>query len=225
MSRTTSRYVLAVIALVSPLVIALAEQLFQADFIVKTILFTCLYFLPAFVLSKLNPHILCNDLFALPNTKKLVIAIVSGIAMVILTWQFCPMLANFVDLMPFAHRLQATMGKYTDMQMGVVMFLAIADSCMNESFFRGIAFFNLSHLADKTFAHFYTAGCYALFQAVRLFGLFSLPVLAIIVAASFGISLLFSFMYLRTKTIYSSFAIHLGFNVGVYLTALSLLSI
>ena len=225
MSRTTSRYVLAALTVVCPLIVALAELFFQPDLIVKTLLYTFLYVFPAFILSKLNPRILCNDLFALPGAKKLTIVIVSGFATVYVTRFLCLLLLPKVDLMPFALRLQAAMGDHADMALGVTIFLAIADACLSEFFFRGVSFFNLSHLADKTFAHFFTAGCYALFQAVHLIGLFSLPVLAVIVAASFAVSLLFSFMYLKTKTLYFSFALHLGFNVAVYITALQLLPI
>ena len=224
MSHQASRRALIISTVIIAALFSLIELFFRPDYIGKTVVMTVLYMFPAFVLHKANEHILYAEFFNFPG-KPFWNAFALGVG----TFLFVKgALTTFPDFLPstyFPQRLLSSMGSYTDMALAVTVYLALADSLMTEFFFRGFSFFNLSHLADKQFSHLFCAVVYALFTAIRTFGLFSAPLWVGWTVLSFGISLLFSHLYLRTKTIYHSCMIHLGFNLAVYISALEILGI
>lgn len=224
MSHQASRRALIIVSTVVTVVFALIELFFRPDFIGKTIWMTVLYMIPAFILHKYNEHILYSEFFSFPG-KPFWNAFAMGIGVFLLVKGALNYFPNLLPSTYFPQRLQSHMGSYTDMALAVTIYLALADSLMTEFFFRGFTFFNLSHLADKQFSHLFCAVLYALFSAMRTFGIFSAPLWIGWTVLSFGVSLLFTHLYLRTKTIYHSCMIHLGFNLAVYLTALEYLGI
>lgn len=224
MSHQASRKALIITSAMIAVLFALIELFFRPDFIGKTIWFTVLYMIPAFVLHKLNEHILYSEFFKFPG-KPFWNAFAMGVGTFLLVKGANTLWPEFLTSTYFPQRLHSCMGSYTDMALAVTVYLALADSLMTEFFFRGFAFFNLSHLADKQFSHLFCAMIYALFTAIRTFGVLSAPLWIGWTVLSFGISLLFTHLYLRTKTIYHSCMIHLGFNLAVYITALEHLGI
>lgn len=224
MSHQTSRRVLIAATIVIAVLFALIELFFRPDFIAKTVWITVLYMIPAFVLHKCNEHILYSEFFTFPG-KPFWNAFALGIGTFMLVRGALAAWPDFLASTYFPQRLKSCMGSYADMALAVTVYLALADSLMTEFFFRGFCFFNLSHLADKQFSHLFCATVYALFTAIRTFGIFSAPLWIGWTVLSFGISLLFTRLYLRTQTIYHSCMIHLGFNLAVYMTALQILGI
>ena len=224
MSHQTSRRTLIAVSAVIAVLFALIELFFRPDFIGKTIWMTVLYMIPAFALHKCNEHILYSEFFQFPG-KPFWNAFAMGVGTFLLVRGANNLFPNFLSATYFPQRLHSHMGSYTDMALAVTIYLALADSFMTEFFFRGFTFFNLSHLADKQFSHLFCAVLYTLFSAIRTFGIFSAPLWIGWTVLSFFVSLLFTHLYLRTKTIYHSCMIHLGFNLAVYMSALELLSL
>lgn len=219
MSHQASRRTLIAATVIIAALFALIELFFRPDFIGKTVWITVLYMIPAFILHKCNEHILYSEFFEFPG-KPFWNAFAMGVGTFLLVKGANYLWPEFLPSTYFPQRLHSSMGSYTDMALAVTVYLALADSLMTEFFFRGFAFFNLSHLADKQFSHLFCAVVYALFTAIRTFGVFSAPLWFGWTVLSFGISLLFTHLYLRTKTIYHSCMIHLGFNLAVYMIAL-----
>lgn len=224
MSRQASKNAVIISTVLIAMVFALIELFIRPDFMGKTIWVTVLYVIPAFVLHKANEHILYSELFEFPG-KPFWNAFILGVGTFLFIRGACNMYPGILASTYFPQRLNSFMGSYTDMALAVTVYLALVDSLMTEFFFRGFAFFNLSHLADKQFSHLFCAAIYALFTAIRTFGVFSAPLWIGWTVLSFGISMLFTQLYLRTKTIYHSCMIHLGFNLAVYITALEQLGI
>lgn len=224
MSHQASRRALIFVSIIVTVVFALIDLFFRPDFVGKTIWMTVLYVIPAFALHKLNEHILYSEFFSFPG-KPFWNALAMGAGTFLLVKGALNYFPNLLTATYFPQRLQSHMGSYTDMALAVTVYLALADSLMTEFFFRGFTFFNLSHLADKQFSHLFCAVLYALFSAMHTFGIFSAPLWIGWTVLSFGISLLFTHLYLRTKTIYHSCMVHLGFNLAVYITALEQLGL
>lgn len=224
MSRQASRTALMLTTIIVAVLSALIELFFRPDYIGKTVMMTVLYMIPAFALHKANEHILYAEFFTFPG-KPFWNAFILGVGTFLFVRGALTTFPNFLPSTYFPQRLLSSMGSYTDMALAVTVYLALADSLMTEFFFRGFSFFNLSHLADKQFAHLLCAVVYTLFTAIRTFGIFSAPLWIGWTVLSFGISLLFSHLYLRTKTIYHCCLIHLGFNLAVYISALEILGI
>lgn len=224
MSHQTSRRVLIAATFVIATLFAFIELFFRPDFIAKTVWFTVLYMIPAFVLHKFNEHILYSEFFTFPG-KPFWNAFALGVGTFMLVRGALSAWPALLSSTYFPQRLHSCMGSYVDMALAVTVYLALADSLMTEFFFRGFSFFNLSHLADKQFSHLFCAVVYTLFSAIRSFGVFSAPLWIGFTVLSFGISLLFTHLYLRTKTIYHSCMIHLGFNLAVYMSALEALAL
>lgn len=224
MTRQKTKTILIAVTIACTLLFALIEQLFRPDYIVKTILMITLYMIPAFAVHKANPNILYSDLFARPG-KALPTVLMLGFGMFLFTRGCCDKLLPYLDLSVFAQRLKIYMGSYTDMALAVTVYLAAFDAIMGEFFFRGFSFLNLTHIASKRFAHLFSAAVFTAVSGVRMFGLFPPVIWLGLTAVMFPVGLLQSFMLIRFKTLYAPTAMHLGFNLGVYLTALTLLGL
>ena len=161
----------------------------------------------------------------LPRGKALVAGGILGCSTlgIILLAYFC--VGGFLDLSGVVAGLESSAGVTKDNFLFVSTYIALCNSLLEEFFFRCFAFLGLKHAKNRVFAHCFSAAAFSLYHTGMLITMLP-PLLSFAaMAALFLCGILFNYLNEKQETIYTSWLVHMGANLGINAIGMFLMGI
>lgn len=209
------------VVMLASIVMALVDSVLQPGYLIKSAIKIILFlFVPLLLSHQLKLSVL--DAFRL-NKRSVFAGAVLGISTYCVIMAAYAALHPYLDLSAVATSLESSAGVTKDNFLFVGTYIALCNSLLEEFFFRCFAFLTLGKDGKKAFAYLFSALFFALYHAGMLITM--IPPLLFILAliALFLCGLLLNFLNARSKTIWTSWLLHMGANLAINTVGMILL--
>ena len=198
------------------LAVTLVDAFLQPDYVPK-VLVKILFFLllPLFYFGwnkKERP--LLKKLFRL-NGKTMVQAVLLGLLVcgVIVGGYFCT--KSFVDFSQVTGTLQEKHGITGENFIFVSLYISLANSFLEEFFFRGFAFLSLKPYIGRKLAYVFSPALFAFYHGGMLAGMFSSWVFLVLLTGLFVCVCIFNYLNEKSESLYPSWVTHMFANFAI----------
>ena len=198
------------------LAVTLVDAFLQPDYVPK-VLVKILFFLllPLFYFGwnkKERP--LLKKLFRL-NGKTMVQAVLLGLLVygVIVGGYFCT--KSFVDFSQVTGTLQEKHGITGENFIFVSLYISLANSFLEEFFFRGFAFLSLKPYIGRKLAYVFSPALFAFYHGGMLAGMFSWRVFLVLLTGLFVGGCIFNYLNEKSESLYPSWVTHMFANFAI----------
>lgn len=150
-----------------------------------------------------------------PNRKDLLLALALGtgvFAVVLAAYFGC---RGFIDFAGIQDSLTSGIGVNADNFVYVAIYISVANSLLEEFFFRGISFILLKKETNRMFAYIFSAGMFAFYHVGMTSGWFGAGIFALMMFGLFAGGCIFSFLNEKCENIYPSWLVHLCANLSI----------
>lgn len=160
-----------------------------------------------------------------PSKASVVIGGLLGIGTVAVILGAYALLHTYIDLSAVPQALAADTGITKENFPFVAVYIALCNSLLEEFFFRGFACSTLVGQTGRVFAAVFSSLAFAVYHAGMLITMVNpfLFILALTVLA--GCGLFFVYLNSRSGSIWTSWLVHMGANIGINLIAMHLLGV
>ncbi len=117
------------------------------------------------------------------------------------------------------------MGIGADNFVYVSLYISLANSFLEEFFFRGFGFITLSPHTGRKFAYIFSPALFAIYHAGMMSGMFELPILLLVFLGLFLGGIIFNYLNESSENIYTSWAAHMFANFAINTVGFILLGI
>ena len=198
------------------LAVTLVDAFLQPDYVPK-VLVKILFFLllPLFYFGwnkKERP--LLKRLFCV-NGKTIVQAVLLGLLVygVIVGGYFCT--KSFVDFSQVTGTLQEKHGITGENFIFVSLYISLANSFLEEFFFRGFAFLSLKPYIGRKLAYVFSPALFAFYHGGMLAGMFSWWVFLVLLTGLFVGGCIFNYLNEKSESLYPSWVTHMFANFAI----------
>ena len=137
-----------------------------------------------------------------------------GIAVYIIIVGGYFLLRDHIDFSNITTSLNDSVGVNASNFILVALYISIVNSFLEEFFFRGFSY-NLLKSKRRTFAYSICSIVFALYHVAMMIGWYDWWVFVVSILALFVTGLVFHLLNERTKTIYTSWIVHMFSNLGI----------
>ncbi len=202
-------YIIISVVLLS-LIVTCVDAFLKPPYIVKVpikIVFFLIVPIIYFLLNKSESENF-KKLFRLKK-RTLIKAIAIGVAIygVILGGYF--LLRGVIDFSNVTNSLQETNGITRENFLYVSLYISLANSFLEEFFFRGFGFITLKAHKSRKFAYIFSSSCFAVYHVGMLMGMFDWWVMPILFIGLFVGGCIFNWLNETSENIYTSWASHM----------------
>ena len=134
-------------------------------------------------------------------------------------------LGPYFDFSSVVSGLEEQLGVNAGNFIFVAIYISVANSLLEEYFFRGIAFLELKSVTSRRFAYWFSAVMFALYHTAMLIGLFDWYLIGLMLIALTVGGLIFNFINEKEKSILASWTVHLFANLAINTVGLILFGI
>ncbi len=131
---------------------------------------------------------------------------------------------NFFDYSGIVTSIAQT-GINADNFIYVSLYISLANSFLEEFFFRGFGFITLKSNTGRKFAYIFSPTLFAVYHAGMMAGMFELPILLLVFLGLFLGGLIFNYLNESSENIYTSWAAHMFANFSINTVGFILLGI
>lgn len=124
-------------------------------------------------------------------------------------------LGPFFDFSSVIGGLEDTLGVNAGNFIFVAVYISLANSLLEEYFFRGIAFIELKQVTSRQFAYRFSAWLFALYHVAMLIGLFDWYLIALMLIALVIGGYIFNYINEKESSILASWTVHLFANLAI----------
>ncbi len=150
-----------------------------------------------------------------PDKKDLLLSVSLGagvFAVIMVAYFFC---RNFIDFAGIQGALTGGIGVTADNFIFVALYISLANSLLEEFFFRGFAFILLKKETNRLFAYLFSAAMFSLYHVGMTSGWFNIGVFLLMMFGLFAGGCIFSFLNEKCDNIYPSWLVHLCANLAI----------
>ncbi len=122
---------------------------------------------------------------------------------------------NIIDYSNVTGSLKSGMGITADNFIYVALYISLMNSFLEEFFFRGFGFITLKKFTGRIFAYIFSSSLFAVYHIGMLIGMFSLPVLTLLLAGLIAGGCIFCFLNEKCGNIYPSWFVHMFANFAI----------
>ena len=213
MKRRSTVIVLSVM-LVCCLAMALVDGVFCPGYAVKSAIKIALFLLVPLIATGIDKNILYLPLLR-PKKKGFLLAVALGVGIyaIILGGYF--LVSPFFDFSKIAGALTENAGVTKENFLFVSLYISLANSFLEEFFFRGFAFTNLKENAGRKPAYIISATAFSLNHVAMMVGWFSPALFFLVMAGLFVGGMIFNWLNEKLDTIYCSWLTHMFANFAI----------
>lgn len=209
------------VVIVGCITMALTDGIWQPGYAIKSAVKIFFFLgLPIFFLRKE----MTSKLFGLKKeTLPRLLALGLGIYGFIMAAYF--ILGPYFDFSAVVSGLEEQLGVNASNFIFVAIYISIANSLLEEYFFRGVAFIELKSLTSRRFAYGFSATMFALYHVAMLIGLFDWYLIVLMLVALVVGGFIFNYINEREESILASWTVHLFANLAINTVGLILFGI
>ncbi len=151
----------------------------------------------------------------IPHKKDLLLSLSlgAGVFVVVLSTYF--LCRGFIDFAGIQESLTSGIGVNADNFVYVAIYISVANSLLEEFFFRGFAFILLKKETNRVFAYLFSAAMFAGYHVGMTSGWFGAGIFALMMFGLFAGGCIFSFLNEKCGNIYPSWLVHLCANLAI----------
>lgn len=151
----------------------------------------------------------------IPNKKDLLLSLALGASVfgiILIAYFFC---RSFIDFAGIQNSLTSGIGVNADNFVYVAIYISVANSLLEEFFFRGFSFIILKKETNRFLAYIFSAGLFAFYHVGMTSGWFGAGIFALMMFGLFAGGCIFSFLNEKCENIYPSWLVHLCANLSI----------
>ncbi len=195
-------------------IMAVVDGIFQANYIVKSLIKLVLFLGAPFVYGMSEKAFSFKKIFVPPKKGMLVSLLLgAGVYAVILGGYL--LLKDVFDFSAITGTLTEGIGVNKGNFVFVALYISFVNSLLEEFFFRGFAFLTLKNIASRKTAYIFSALAFSAYHVAMMTGWFSIPLFALVLIGLFAGGLIFNFLNEKTGTIYPSWLVHMFANFAI----------
>lgn len=203
--------IVVISALFSCILMAIVDGIIMPGYIIKSIVKIITFLVIPFVCSRIFKDIHFKELFKIQK-KGIGIALILGLIVYGIILGGYYIIKDIFDFSSIAKNLTSQTGVDKNNFIYVAIYISLVNSMMEEFFFRGFVFKNLS---NKVFAYVFSSGIFALYHIAMMIGWFNIPVFVLVMAGLIIGGILFNFLNEKFNTVYVSWTVHMFANFAI----------
>lgn len=125
------------------------------------------------------------------------------------------LLRNTIDFSKVTASLTNGMDITADNFVYVALYISLANSFLEEFFFRGYGFITLKKYTDRKFAYIFSSCVFAAYHVGMLVGMFGIGALALMMFGLIAGGCIFNYLNEKNDNIYSSWFVHMFANFAI----------
>ncbi|WP_339222329.1 CPBP family intramembrane glutamic endopeptidase [Paenibacillus sp. FSL W7-1332] len=205
---------LLTIIVLSCLAMSLVDAVIRPDYAVKSAIKIILFLTLPIGYAVIAGGVSFRRLFTFERKCLLMSLLLGfGVFTIILGGYF--LLSPLFDFTNVTGALQENLGVNAGNFVFVALYISIANSLLEEFFFRGFAFFTLKEQVGRRFAYLFSAGAFAVYHIAMMSGWFSVGLFLLLIAGLVVAALLFNWLNERSGNIYASWMVHMFANLAI----------
>lgn len=122
---------------------------------------------------------------------------------------------NIIDYSSVTTSLGEGMGITKDNFIYVSLYISLMNSFLEEFFFRGFGFITLKKYSGRLFSYLFSSGVFALYHVGMLIGMFTVPVLLLLLIGLIAGGCIFNYLNEENDNIYASWFTHMFANFAI----------
>ncbi len=203
--------IVVISALFSCILMAIVDGIIMPGYIIKSIVKIITFLVIPFVCSRIFKDIDFKELFKIQK-KGIGIALILGLIVYGIILGGYYIIKDIFDFSSIAKNLTSQTGVDKNNFIYVAIYISLVNSMMEEFFFRGFIFKNLS---NKVFAYVFSSGIFALYHIAMMIGWFNILVFVLVMAGLIIGGMLFNFLNEKFNTVYVSWTVHMFANFAI----------
>jgi len=213
-SKQKTAWLVLLTALICCGIMAVVDGVLRPGYGAKSVCKLLVFLLLPALAVKLDRTVQLWNLFHFPK-KGFGIALGLGVSVYCLIVGGYWLLSGVFDFSRIAGALSENAGVDAGNFLMVSLYVSLANSLLEEFFFRGFVFRNLKQSVSRKFAYGFSAVLFALYHAAMLIGWFSPLLYLLVMTGLVAGGLLFNFLNEKLDTIYVSWLVHMFANFAI----------
>jgi len=196
------------------IIMSLIDALLSPDYFIKSLIKLILFLLLPMALTYINKDISLKGLMTIEK-KKIVLPVLMGVGVYVFILGAYYIIGPYFDFSNVTVALADNYGVKKDNFVIVALYISLANSLLEEFFFRGFAFITLKKFTTRRFAYIFSAGVFSLYHVAIMSDWFNPLLFILLITSLFIAGLLFNWLNEKTKTIYTSWLVHMCANFAI----------
>lgn len=187
----------------------------QPGYLLKSIIKVSLFLITPILYSAKTNRIIIKESFKIKSQRQFIISLVLalGVYVFIITAYF--ILKSFINLNNIQSILNNNLNVSKENFIYVALYISFINSLLEEFFFRGFIFLNLSKIITTSQAYIISSFAFSIYHVAILSNWFN-PVLFIVALIGLFVGgLIFNWLNKKNKNIYNSWLVHMFANFAI----------
>jgi len=214
MTKTQKSILIISLTVIACVIMGIVDAIIRPGYIIKSLIKIVLFLLLPFSYSLLDKETNFKILFK-PEKKGFILALCMGLGVFTLILIAYFLFKNVFDFSGLTTSLTSQTGVNKENFIFVAIYISLANSLLEEFFFRGFAFLTLKDSSNKKFAYIFSSIMFALYHIAMMIGWFAFSVVILAVIGLFIGGLIFNYFNEKFNNIYISWLIHMFANFAI----------
>ncbi len=197
---------ICIIAVICIAVIAYTDMVIRPGYLVKTMVKAPIFFLVPIIFWALNKGFSPFSLLR-SNIGGLKLGLILGVSIYAAVMIFYFVAGMFVDLGGIKTSLENNLGINKDNFWGIALYVSVVNSFLEEWFFRGFIFSQLSK-TSKVFGYVFSSLSFSIYHIAIMDGMFDMSILVLTLVGLFVGGCIFNYLCQKNNNIYTSWFCH-----------------
>ncbi len=196
------------------LIMALVDGILMPPYFIKSLIKTILFLVLPCIYVFFGNDIFLKDILGF-SKNGLGISLILGFSVYIIILGGYFLLKDIFDFSNVAGTLTQNIGVNKENFVFVSLYISFINSLLEEFFFRGFTFTELKKSKGKRFSYIFSSLIFALYHIAMMTGWFSIGIFVLLLAGLFLGGIIFSYLNEKTKTLFSSYLVHMFANFAI----------
>ena len=193
----------------------MVDAVLESDYLVKTIMKVIVFIIFPFIYQFRTKNTSVRQLFKVKSLKKLIFSFGLGVLVYIIILSAYFILSDWIDLAGIQTQLSANSSVNKDNFVLIALYISVANSILEELFFRGFLFEQLRNLIKPQVASGISAFAFAIYHVAIMAGWFTPALFLLAMLGLFVGGLIFNWLTAWSETIYSSWLVPMMANIAI----------
>lgn len=202
------------VALIGCVAMAIVDGIIMPHYAVKSAIKLVFFLLVPLICSVLSRDIYLKEFLSF-NKKGIIWALALGLTIYSLILGGYFLLKNVFDFSSVVSSLSENVGVNKSNFLFISIYIALANSFLEELFFRGFIFGNLKKQRGRAFSYIFSALAFALYHIALMTGWFSIGLTLLLVLGLMIGGAVFNYLTERFETICLPWAVHMFANFAI----------
>lgn len=215
MKKTKSVKGILSISVISIIIMYIIDGVLKTGYVQKSAIKIVMFLLLPISYTLYDKNIKLKDIFRIRSRKNLIYSLLLGIGVYVFILFTYLILKNFIDLSNIIEMLSKNASIDKNNFLLIAIYISLANSLLEEFFFRGFLFLNLRRIGDKKFAYIISSFIFSLYHVAIMGSWFSPIIFILAMVGLFVGALIFNYLNEKGGNIYNSWIVHMMANLSI----------